>query len=1078
MYSTLPSFPSSLDDSSTPLEPDFYPLYPSPATLDPLISNSNIPNSQKRKLVQHSLIRASTFGDLTLLVYLLSDSDARQYVDLSIQDDDGLCLISIIILGFGAETERDIEREECIRLLANEGADVNLPDNAGWTPIHHASLFASPSLVSFLITHGCSPLTLTNRGLTPLDILTAHSLIPGREAVALLVEEAMRERGWTGGKVEKRRRREEERSQAESSSLSLKQHVGEILGLNSNWWGGDSTDMDDSDNETDDDSFDQNVGPMELPYTPSIDFTSMLVFSPGTLSTVLDSLTFNSHPGVRCSEPARALYLLARFACLTCDDTWLEDLMGGAVDRIERIIFANPDDIVLQTFWLYNMTVLLHFIQCDNSIADICDLLELFALLQGLIRAIYVFIIRIAERKVDTLLDGCFLDHTPLSSEFDNIQFEKEWSFLRSFAASNTKLTKKRDTLGSPILASNGNNPSPRSPSPSSSTFHASSQSRTWTQSLTRTRASSLTPALSSFISDSHPSQPQDITTYLDAFYSLLVLAGINPAIISQIYSQILYWTSCEMFNRILGRKKYLCRSRAIQISMNLSVLDEWIVASGLPQGIDSHFIPCLSSVTEFTTLVETIQMMKHLNPLQMRRAVRDYRYEISEGRMSEECAQYLAQLHKDWERRRIKLGVEAIRRDMHERDNDRESNISSTVNDSSEGASYAESTSTISERSENQRDIDLLFSKEQGRGSWRSPRTPDVLGELQDSRYMLPLLFPSDPKLLSAISLLKKKTSKRTSSVNHRGSVAAFVEQERGSSRAPSRASSVDRRPIAWKSCARQLRTVGIETLEWVDNVRGQGKWTAITSTRMSGGEDSDDCDRDMQDAALKPFESQSTKREISRADWERRLNEVHVTKADLNRLVMDYLVNEGYKTAAEEFSREAGIDPSVDFNSIESRMNIREAIQRGDVEEAIERTNDLNPEQQRLIEYIRHGRTVDALQFAQSELAPRGEENPEFLTELERTMALLAFDTLPTMPPSIAELLSPAQRLKTAGELNAAILESLSQGKESKLTELIRLMLWGEHMLMREDVEFPRVDILTGLAMRIRTNDTSTDT
>lgn len=69
-------------------------------------------------------------------------------------------------------------------------------------------------------------------------------------------------------------------------------------------------------------------------------------------------------------------------------------------------------------------------------------------------------------------------------------------------------------------------------------------------------------------------------------------------------------------------------------------------------------------------------------------------------------------------------------------------------------------------------------------------------------------------------------------------------------------------------------------------------------------------------------------------------------LSASDLNRLIMDYLVIEGYKTAAEEFSKEADIAPPVDFNSIESRMNIREAVQRGDVEEAIERTNDLNPE------------------------------------------------------------------------------------------------------------------------------------
>jgi hypothetical protein len=59
-----------------------------------------------------------------------------------------------------------------------------------------------------------------------------------------------------------------------------------------------------------------------------------------------------------------------------------------------------------------------------------------------------------------------------------------------------------------------------------------------------------------------------------------------------------------------------------------------------------------------------------------------------------------------------------------------------------------------------------------------------------------------------------------------------------------------------------------------------------------------------------------------------------------------MDYLVIEGYKSAAEEFSDEANVPPPVDFESIESRMVIREALQRGDIEEAISRMNDLNPE------------------------------------------------------------------------------------------------------------------------------------
>lgn len=74
---------------------------------------------------------------------------------------------------------------------------------------------------------------------------------------------------------------------------------------------------------------------------------------------------------------------------------------------------------------------------------------------------------------------------------------------------------------------------------------------------------------------------------------------------------------------------------------------------------------------------------------------------------------------------------------------------------------------------------------------------------------------------------------------------------------------------------------------------------------------------------------------------------------------------------------------------------------------------------------------------------------------------MALLAFDSSPSAPAGIAELLSPAQRMKTAGEVNAAILESLSQGKEVKLVGLLKLLCWGE-MMLEEKAEFPKVGYL----------------
>ncbi|KAF7799269.1 hypothetical protein EIP86_010501 [Pleurotus ostreatoroseus] len=217
-----------------------------------------------------------------------------------------------------------------------------------------------------------------------------------------------------------------------------------------------------------------------------------------------------------------------------------------------------------------------------------------------------------------------------------------------------------------------------------------------------------------------------------------------------------------------------------------------------------------------------------------------------------------------------------------------------------------------------------------------------------------------------------------------------------------------------------------------------------------------------------------------IRKEEWERRLHDVDVSKEDLNRLVMDYLVIQGFKSAAEEFSREAEIKSPVDLESIESRMNIREALQRGDVSEAITLVNDLDPEildtnpalyfrlqQQKLIEYIRQGKIAEALAFAQEELAPRGEESPEFLGELEKTMALLAFDTSPAAPSSITELLSSAQRLRTAGEVNAAILESFSQGTSAKLVGLLKLACWAE-VLLDEKAEYPKLDLSEGTFSR----------
>lgn len=60
----------------------------------------------------------------------------------------------------------------------------------------------------------------------------------------------------------------------------------------------------------------------------------------------------------------------------------------------------------------------------------------------------------------------------------------------------------------------------------------------------------------------------------------------------------------------------------------------------------------------------------------------------------------------------------------------------------------------------------------------------------------------------------------------------------------------------------------------------------------------------------------------------WKAALDTVQVHKADLNRLVMNFLVTEGYVEAAKKFREEAGADPGVDLDGITDRMEIRKAV------------------------------------------------------------------------------------------------------------------------------------------------------
>lgn len=128
----MPSASTSPPDDSERLSPSL----PTPALLAAhLSSDSQTSDADKRALVAHSLHRACLFGDQGLLTFLLHDPVARSLVDLNARDEDGVSLVSLAIQGFTptlepgeTDIERDVEREECVRLLVQQGADIQTSD--------------------------------------------------------------------------------------------------------------------------------------------------------------------------------------------------------------------------------------------------------------------------------------------------------------------------------------------------------------------------------------------------------------------------------------------------------------------------------------------------------------------------------------------------------------------------------------------------------------------------------------------------------------------------------------------------------------------------------------------------------------------------------------------------------------------------------------------------------------------------------------------------------------------------------------------------------------------------------------
>lgn len=194
------------------------------------------------------------------------------------------------------------------------------------------------------------------------------------------------------------------------------------------------------------------------------------------------------------------------------------------------------------------------------------------------------------------------------------------------------------------------------------------------------------------------------------------------------------------------------------------------------------------------------------------------------------------------------------------------------------------------------------------------------------------------------------------------------------------------------------------------------------------------------------------------------------HLSRMDLNKVIMNYLVTEGYKEASRLFGLETGIPLQIPLESLDNRMRVRDAIENGRMIESIAMIRGFYPElltdchglhfelqKQHLVELIRDRQIEDAINFAQSHLAEHGQQNADSLNELERILALLAFDE-PQLSP-FGDLLLDSQRLKLASKVNAAILSFHNEDSNTRITDFYKLLLWAQHELDQRKVQYEKM-------------------
>ncbi|KAG9284083.1 hypothetical protein G9A89_022857 [Geosiphon pyriformis] len=613
-----------------------------------IMLNVELSEEQKKEKINNIFSLAASSGNVERVSKMLENS--RKYIDIDAQDENGTTPL-IYASCFG--------HESIVFTLLEAGAKVDAHDRNGWTPLMWATNNNHSSTIRLLLDHGADAGAKSVKGHTVFNFVP-----PDNHKIAeIFIRNPQRDSWSSNGSLgrwsfkmddengwyligDAENRLEESLAEAE---MKRRMMMESAINLDVDLEGLGLDELESLEEEL----------PSKFVWEHCLPH-QMFVFSSEDIPHIIHTVITNMQP-IRSKAqkpvPANVLFLSARFAHYFSSPELLEELLYAIFDTIDMVVRSKPDDMTLQSFWISNCTLFLYYLKKDAGLSEAT--LEYQIRFAELIHDIFVLLVRDAERRFDKILEASMLDFETIP--LDDVRFEGEWRVFRS-------LTRRSHSPSSTVATSNPIATTSSTTIPTGCSVKSSPNLRR--SASTSGVPSSTRPTPPSPRQRSQPS-PRNITSLLSSTLFILQTYELHPSIVEQIISQIYHYISSELFNGILSKKKYLCRSKAMQIRLNVSILEDWIRTNNLLPNAISHFQPliqllqllqCWSQMADFTIMVQTTKELHLINPAQLKRVMKNYRYEIKETRLPEECQQYILQLEEDHERRKKRHSGESLR--------------------------------------------------------------------------------------------------------------------------------------------------------------------------------------------------------------------------------------------------------------------------------------------------------------------------------------------------------------------------------------------------------------------------------